>query len=165
MKNMIYEEKLSSPKTQLLFVILSIIFGFLTAWHAKGISFDGLAIITLVLAVFFLFYIFNYKTLIIRITNKKLKLKFGIFSWTVPFANIESCELDNNLPLLMKYGGAGIHFMMAHGRYRVSFNFLEYDRVTIRMKQKKGWVQDVSFSTEHPMEIINILQKSLHSRV
>jgi hypothetical protein len=60
----------------------------------------------------------------------------------------------------MRYGGAGIHWMMVHGRYRASFNFLEYPRVVVRFKQKRGLVQDVSFSTRQPEEVIRCIEQA-----
>jgi hypothetical protein len=61
----------------------------------------------------------------------------------------------------MKYGGAGIHFMLIHKRYRVSFNFLEHPRVVIALKRKAGWVRDVSFSTCQPNELIQLIQGAM----
>jgi hypothetical protein len=74
--------------------------------------------------------------------------------------NVESCALDE-IPALMKYGGAGIHFMMIGKRYRASFNFLEYPRVVIAFKRKMGPVRDISFSTRQPMEVLWIIQRAI----
>ena len=153
----IYEEKLSSKKTENLFIALTLSFLMLTLWHVNIHIPNAITILFAIFFLLFLFYSLNYRTLIIRIFRAQLKLQFGIFSWTVPFENIASCEFDNNIPALMKYGGAGIHFMMVHGRYRVSFNFLEHDRVVIRLKKKQGWVRDVSFSTKQPTKILELL--------
>ncbi|NIM94506.1 MAG: hypothetical protein GTO18_12460 [Anaerolineales bacterium] len=89
-----------------------------------------------------------------------LKLKFGIITWTTPLDNVGECRIDD-LPVLMKYGGAGIHFMFIGKRYRASFNFLEYPRVVIALNRKVGIVQDVSFSTRRPDEIIQLLQNTV----
>ena len=61
----------------------------------------------------------------------------------------------------MKYGGAGIHFMMIGKRYRASFNFLEYSRVVIALKNKVGLVQDISFSTRQPEEILKLVREAI----
>ena len=71
--------------------------------------------------------------------------------------NVEACSLDD-LPALMRNGGAGIHYMTIRHRYRVSFNFLEYPRVVIALKRKQGLVRDVSFSTRRPDEVLRRLQ-------
>jgi hypothetical protein len=57
-------------------------------------------------------------------------------------------------------GGAGIHFISVRGRYRVSFNFLEHPRVVIALKKKRGLVRDVSFSTRHPDEVLQLIREA-----
>lgn len=152
----IYYEKISSTKTGLLFIVLTTLFFLLFLWQLNVSSWSSLTVVFLVLACIFLFYVVNYRTLIIQITSASLKLSFGIFSWAIPFDNIESCSLDE-IPGFMKYGGAGVHFMMIRKRYRASFNFLEYPRVVIAFKKKVGPVQDISFSTRQPGEVLQAL--------
>jgi hypothetical protein len=122
---------------------------------------DVLAVVFFCLFALLLFYSVNYRTLLVRFTEESLKLIFGIFTWTVPFENIEECQLDDDLPMLMKYGGAGIHFMLIRKRYRVSFNFLEHSRVVIGLKRRAGLVRDISFSTCQPNELIQLIQGAI----
>jgi hypothetical protein len=151
--NLIYTEELSSSRTQLLFIALTALFGVLAAWRVKAARASRLARVFLFFAAFFLFYVLNYRTLVIRLTPAALKLKFGLFTWSVPLDNIERCAHDE-LPASQRLGGAGIHFMMVRQRYRVLFNFLEYPRVVVALKNPAGPVQDVSFSTRRPDEVI-----------
>ena len=155
-----YYEKLSSKRTEWLFIMLTAIFFLLFAWRLKVSDWDGLAIVFFVFFFLFLLYSINYRTLIIRITAEALKLSFGIFTWTVPFENIESCSLDE-IFVFMKYSGAGIHFMMIRKRYRASFNFLEYPRVVIEFKNKVGPVRDISFSTRRPEEVLRNIRETM----
>lgn len=74
----------------------------------------------------------------------------------MPLANIEECRLDA-LPALMRYGGAGVHFMGIGGRYRASFNFLEHPRIVIALKRKAGPVRDISFSTRRPDDVLRFI--------
>jgi hypothetical protein len=74
--------------------------------------------------------------------------------------NVEGCRLDD-LPVLMRYGGAGIHFMFIRRRYRASFNFLEHPRVVISLKRRAGPVRDVSFSTRRPDEVIRLVEAAV----
>ena len=159
-KDNIYFEKVSSKITEWLFIALTILFYLLSVWRVIISGWGGLAIVFLVLSCFFLFYSINYQALIIRITSDSLKLSFGIFTWTVPSDNIESCSIDE-IPALMKYGGAGIHFMLIKKRYRASFNFLEYPRVVIAFRKKVGPVQDISFSTQRPEEVLRVIQETI----
>ena len=163
-KKYIYKESISSKKTETLFLGLMLIFLLLFIWLVNVVGFQPLTIITLCLFLFFLFYVFNYRILHICITMNALSLKFGIFTWAVPFDNVASCVLDDNLPPLMKNGGAGIHFFTFEKRYRASFNFLEYPRVVIALKIPKGPVKDISFSTRQPDEIIQLIQKAISER-
>jgi len=159
--NLIYKEKVSSKLTLVLFLVFAILSFSLFIWRVTTRSLDIIAIIFLCLFFLFLFYSVNYKTLIIHVAKQSLKLTFGIFTWTIPFENIESCQLDDDLPMLMKYGGAGIHFMMIRKRYRVSFNFLEHSRVVIGLKRKAGLVKDISFSTCQPTELVQLIRGAI----
>jgi Ca2+/Na+ antiporter len=152
-----YQERLYSPRTAALFLLLTLVFALLCAWRVSASRFDTLAVILLCAALVFLFYTLNYRTLVIQITRQSLKLKFGVFTWAEGLDNIESCAIDE-LPWLLQYGGAGIHFMTVRSRYRASFNFLEYPRVVIALKRRRGLVRDLSFSTRQPEQVIQYLQ-------
>jgi len=154
----VYLERISSVRTQVLFLVLTLLCGLLGAWRISAAGCDTLAVILLCIAIFFLFYTLNYRTLIIQITQKSLALRFGVFTWTERFDNIESCTIDQ-LPMFFEYGGAGIHFMTVNRRYRASFNFLEYPRVVVALKRKRGLVRDLSFSTCQPEQVIQHLQQ------
>lgn len=131
---------------------------FLFVWRVGVAGSQALTIVFLSLSVVFLFYVLNYRRLKIHITSDTLTLRFGIFTWTVPYSNIADIALDDDLPVLMKYGGAGIHFFTFNRRYRASFNFLEFSRVVVVFRKPKGLVQELSFSTRRPDEIIQIIQ-------
>jgi hypothetical protein len=159
--HLLYYEKVFSKKTECLFIAFTILFSALFIWRVTTNSFDVMARILLFFSGFFLFYSLNFRTLIIRLTPEVLKLSFGIFTWSVPLNNVSECLPDDDLPVLMKYGGAGIHFMVIRKRYRASFNFLEHSRVVIRFKKKTGLVRDISFSTCHPDELIRCIEKAI----
>jgi len=155
--NILYTERVSSNRTEALFLTLTIIFLLLFIWHVTVSGLDILAAVFLGFSSFFLFCSVNYRTLVIHITSEFLKLTFGIFTWRVPLDNIAEFRLDE-IPLFMKYGGAGIHFMLIHKRYRASLNFLEYPRVVIALKRKAGPVRDISFSTRRPEDVLRLIQ-------
>ncbi|MBI9051371.1 MAG: hypothetical protein JEZ00_18245 [Anaerolineaceae bacterium] len=160
-ENYLYKEKIQSNSTLLLFVVLTIVFLISGLWRMITYSLDSFAMVLFFFAAFFLFYSINYRTLIITITADTVLLRFGVFKWETPMQEIMICELDDKLPNAKKYGGAGIHFMFIEQRYRVSFNFLEHDRVVIRQKGDQKRVKDVSFSTQNANEIIRIIKESL----
>jgi hypothetical protein len=156
----IYNERVSSNRTEALFLVLMILFLLLFIWRVNTGTLDVLAAVFLFFFSIFCFYSVNFRTLIIRLSSESLKLTFGIFTWTVPIDNIEGCRLDE-IPLSMRMGGAGIHFMVIGKRYRASFNFLEHPRVVIAFKRKVGLVRDISFSTRRPDDILRLLLEVL----
>jgi len=148
-----YAEELSSPGTTALFAGLALFFARLAAGRRRSPRRSRLAAVFWLLAGFFVFYTANYRTLSIRLTPKSLALKFGVFAWDVPLENIADCRLDE-LPPLLRYGGAGVHGFSTGGRYRISFNFLEGPRLVIRLKRPAGPIQDISFSTRRPEALL-----------
>jgi hypothetical protein len=156
----IYEENLTSDKTEALFVALTLVFLLAAIRRTVVRKLDARARVYLFLSVIFLFYAVNYRTLTIRLTAQALTLTFGLFSWTVALDNIEACAVDE-VPVLMRLGGAGIHLMSVRKRYRASFNVLEYPRVVIALKRKAGPVRDLSFSTRSPEEILQQIQAAV----
>jgi hypothetical protein len=160
--DLLYDESVTSTKTEALFVALTILFLVLLVWRVTAGSFL-LAAVFLVLFGVFLFYSVNYRTLVIRLTAESLKLTFGIITWTVPLDNVEECRLDE-LPVLLRMGGAGIHLMSVRGRYRASFNFLEHPRVVIAFKRKVGPVRDISFSTRRPDAVLRLIEEAVAAK-
>ena len=156
MEEFVYSETLSSTRTESLFLALTLVFLGLLGWRWTNI---GWAITFLVFSLFFIFYVFNYKSLKVNLATDFLKLAFGIFIWIIDFANIENCYLDE--PSIGSLGGAGIHFTWIKGNYRAFFNFLEHPRVVVVLKKKKGPVQEIAFSTRNPEQLIEIIQNRL----
>jgi hypothetical protein len=148
-----YEERVSSGRTEGLFVALTLVFLALSAIRAGTSGFGYLAVLFLLLSCFFLFYAVNYRTLIVRIAGDALTLRFGVLSWTVPWDTVARWYLDDTAT--WKLGGAGIHFRLIHRRYRVFFNFLEHPRVVLELSRRRGPVQDVVFSTRRPAEVLD----------
>jgi hypothetical protein len=152
-----YNEQLASFGTEALFAGLTIFFLLAAIWRMRTVDLDAMGMILFILCAFFLFYTLNYRTLRIGLEVESLKLRFGIFTWTVALDNIETCALDDIS--LWRIGGAGIHFTSIRGRYRVMFNFLEYPRVVIALKRKMGPVRDVAFSTANPDKVMSVLMR------
>jgi len=129
----------------------------------KVAGFDIFGFLFGLACVIFLFYSLNYRVLVIKLTSEHLALTFGIFTWRVPFENIEAC-LHDEIPLFMRMGGAGIHFMRIDKRYRASFNFLEFPRAVVHLKKKVGPVQDISFTTRQPSKIRQLIQDKIEKQ-
>ena len=156
----LYHEKLASNKTEALFLGLTILCLGLLVWRVTTYRLDAAGAVFLFLFMLFPLYSANCRTLGIRLTQESLELRFGVFTSTTALEDIESTCLDV-LPLFLRMGGAGIHFMFVHGRYRASFNFLEYPRVVVALKRKAGLVRDISFSTCHPDQVQRLIQEAV----
>jgi Ca2+/Na+ antiporter len=154
-----YNEKLSSTKTEALFIVLTLVFLSLFAWRWLSSRWDGWAITFVCIFALFLFYVINYRTLKIYITSESLRLTFGIFTWTIAISNIKNCYIDEDT--ILRFGGAGIHFMWIKGKYRAFFNFLEFPRMVVTLKDKKGLVREIAFTTRHPEQVMRIIQSGL----
>ena len=154
-----YSEELLSVKTLALFVLLTLVFLGLFGLNLLHNGWNGWAIAILCISIFFLFYVFNYRMLKISLTPETLKLSFGIITWAIALSNIEACYTDPTS--LWRIGGAGIHFTWIHGKYRAFWNFLEYPRVVITLKKKKGLVQEIAFSTSQPERVMEIIRSDL----
>jgi hypothetical protein len=131
-----YTERISSPRTEALFLTLTLLFLALALWRLTIADLAAFTIILFGLGGFFLFYSLNYRTLTIRLTSDALQLRFGLFNWSVALDDVADCFLDKTS--LWRIGGAGIHFSLIGRRYRAMFNFLEYPRVVIALKEKEG---------------------------
>jgi hypothetical protein len=158
-EHIVYQERVSSNRTEVLFLALTIIFFVLLIWRRSAAGLDTFAAVFFFFVVFF-FYSMNYRTLIICLSSESLKLKFGLFTWTVALVNIEACNRDD-VPVFMRMGGAGIHFMFIRKRYRASFNFLEYPRIVVAFKNKTGLVRDISFSTRRPDDLLRLIKEAI----
>jgi hypothetical protein len=154
----IHLERVSSMKTEALFLALMLLFLALTLWRFNVRGWGVLTAVFLILCLFFLFYTMNYRVLIIHLTPTSLVLQFGLFTWTITMDNIESCYLDNTS--LWRIGGAGIHFSWFNKKYRAMFNFLEYSRVIVVLRHKRGPVKEIAFSTQRPDQVLKLIQET-----
>lgn len=160
MTEYLYRERIQSQMTSLLFQVLMLIFFALFTWRFSAVGFRAFPVVCLFIALFFLFYVINYRILKISISEDAVLLKFGLVRWKTALANIKAIRLDDS-PLWIKYGGAGVHFAFVNRRYRAFYNFLEHPRVLITFHHKQGLVQELVFTTRHPQEVIQIIQSRL----
>lgn len=157
-----YDERVSSRRTEALFLVLVLLFAALSlrrgsARRAQGARRNRLTTLFAAVSIFFLFYALNYRTLIIQLSPDTVTLRFGIFTWKIAMANVDHSFLDETS--LWRIGGAGIHFSPIKGRYRAMFNVLEYPRVVVALKKKHGLVRDIAFSTRQPEQVLAFIRQ------
>ncbi len=155
-----YTEQIKSSGTSLLFLFLSILFFLLFSWRISAVGLRLFSGLFAFLGFFFLFYVFNFRTLEIGINSTQLNLKFGLIFWKTSLENIRKARLDDS-PAIIKYGGAGVHFAYVKGMYRAFFNFLEYSRVLVSFKVKQGLVQELVFTTRQPDQVLTFINKRI----
>lgn len=156
-KEILFSEELTSARTSVLFTLLALLFLILTPLLFMGGASLSVILVSLFLALFFIFCALNYRTLKVTITSQDIHLKFGLISWHVPLDEIENAYIDQ-LPGILRYGGAGVHFFWVRKTYRISFNFLEHPRLAVRLRRARGLVREVSFSTRQPEQIMALLK-------
>ena len=160
LKDQIYHEKITSSGTSLLFLFFAILFFLLFGWRVSTVGWRFFPGLFLFLGLFFTFYVLNYRTLEITVTNDQLLLRFGLVPWKTNLENILAVELDDS-PAVIKYGGAGVHFAFVKGIYRAFFNFLEYPRLLVHFKKKQGLVQALVFTTKQPEKVLTTLESRI----
>ena len=158
----IYREKLRSARTTGLFLLLALIFFSLGAWGWTQSGGTALTWILLAFSAFFLFYVVNFRTLEICLDRETFQARFGLIRWRVSLVNIASIQRDE-LPWFLRNGGAGVHFFLSGGLYRVNFNFLEHARLLILFKKKVGPVQALSLSTRQPEKLTAVIQQHIET--
>ena len=147
-----YRDRLTSRRTSLLFIALLALFTGLLSLRLARHGMDGWAWFFFAGAAFFLFYTLNFNVLELSIDEPRLDLRFGIFRWGVALEQVAAVYMDPSS--LWRIGGAGIHFSFFGGMYRAMFNFLEYPRVVLRLKYRRGPVQEIAFSTREPHAVL-----------
>jgi len=148
----IFHETVTSLRTTALFVALTALFLLLAVRRLETDGLGFLAVLFLILGAFFVFYVFNYRKLSIRMHADALELRFGLFARTVPWHNIEDAYIDATS--LWRIGGAGIHFRFIKRRYRMFLNFLEHPRVVVALAKPRGMIREVAFTTRRPDEAL-----------
>jgi Ca2+/Na+ antiporter len=73
--DLIYNERVSSYRTEALFLALTILFFLLLIWRVNAGSLDILVAVFFCLFSLFFFYSVNYRTLIIRLTPESPKTR------------------------------------------------------------------------------------------
>lgn len=141
---------------------LSVLCLALFAWRFSVSGYGVVTALLSILSTLFVFCVLSYRVLVIRMSEGGLRLKFGLFGWTIPWHTVARAYPDDTA--LWRIGGAGIHFLIIKGRYRAMFNFLEHPRIVVQLKKRRGLVGEVSFSTQKPNEILRIIEASVERR-
>lgn len=157
-----YVEEVRSNWTSALFACLGTLSLALFSWRLSAVGWRFLTDLFLFLGIFFFLYTVNYRVLRIEIDGGRLSLQFGLLRWRTEFSRMADCQLDDS-PWWIKYGGAGVHFAMVRGKYRVYFNFLEHPRVLVSLSVRQGPVRQICFTTRQPDQVLALLKKEIRT--
>jgi hypothetical protein len=156
--DILYREQLTDWKTSLLFAFFATLFAGFFALRFQQVGWKFGPILFLSLSLLFWFYLINYFSLEIIVTSEELILKFGVFCWRESLSNLARVSQED-LPIWIRYGGAGIHFALVRGNYTVFYNFLDHPRLIINLIHRRGLVQQVCISTCCPDQIHKLLDE------
>ncbi len=91
----------------------------------------------------------------IRITSKKITIRYGIIGHSQLWNNVEDVILDETS--MISYGGWGIRIGRFGGKWRLIFNVIGKKCVLLQLNQ--GRFREFVFSTNFPEEIFKIIRE------
>lgn len=159
-KNIIYEEKVMSKVTTvtlgffaacLLFLFLyQNLIGPVGTRPAPDWLILGMFLFILCVAI-------NFSKLTISMTQESMCVAYGIFKRNIRWVDIEECFFDTISEI--RYGGWGIRFVKAGGKWRLVYSVFGGARVVLKLK--KGRFNEFAFSTKNPEEVIKIINQKI----
>ncbi len=145
----------------IMMVIISITFLILFLVQRSGTSVGDNPAPTwffLVMALIFIgvtVLVFNFRALTVSITENSLTVSYGRIRYRVTLDNIESAFIDTNPGIV--YGGWGIRWARIKGQSALIYNVISKPRVVLKLRS--GRFSQFAFSTRHPDEVINLVQR------
>ncbi|AEG19219.1 hypothetical protein [Methanobacterium paludis] len=158
--NSLYEEKLFSKWSTIIFTIFTVLFLGLTVYQIFiGPLGDNKAPTWLLGLIFFLFLLFtiNFSFMTLKLTPEFLSVRFGVLSYSVSWENIEKCYREE-VPL-WTYGGWGIRFEKSKGERRLAYTVPQTPQLTILLKNKN--FREFIFSTRKPDKVMELVEKMI----
>lgn len=158
--NTLYEEKLFSKWSTIIFTIFTILFLVLTVYPIFiGPLGDNKAPTWLLGLIFllFLFFTLNFSFMTLKLTSEFLSVRFGVLSYNVTWENIEKCYKEE-VPL-WTYGGWGIRFEKSKGERRLAYTVPQTSQLTVLLKNKR--FREFIFSTRNPDKVIKLVEKMI----
>lgn len=160
--NTLYEEKIASKWTTILFAFVTVFFMFMMFYQIfvgpLG-EYPAPTWVLIVLVIIFLFLTFNFRAMTIELTPEFLSTGFGVVKHRIPWEDIERSWEDESP--VWTYGGWGIRFEKSHGKRRLAYTVPQTPRVALSLK--RGRFQEFIFSTRKPGELIGLINEMTSS--
>ncbi len=115
----------------------------------------------LVMFMVFLALGLNFARLTVRIDRHGISVGYGIIRHNIHWDNVTECYRDESS--FLRYGGWGIRFGRANGKWRLVFNVIGGERVVIR--QNRGMWDEFVFSTGDPERVMEAVRQGIRERL
>ena len=157
--NTLYEEKLFSKWSTIIFTIFTVLFLFLTVYQIFIGPLGGNPAPTWVLGLFFVLFLFltvNFSIMTLRLTPEFLSASFGVLRYTVSWENVESCTREE-APLWIF--GWGVRFEKSRGKRRLSYTVPQTPQLVFSLKDKN--FREFIISTKNPEKVLELARKMI----
>lgn len=157
--NTLYEEKLFSKWSTIIFTIFTLLFLFLTVYQIFIGPLGGNPAPTWILGLFFALFLFltvNFSIMTLRLTPEFLSASFGVLRYTVSWENVESCTQEE-APLWIF--GWGIRFEKSRGKRRLSYTIPQTPQLKFILRDKN--FREFIFSTKTPEKVLELARKMI----
>jgi hypothetical protein len=152
----IYTETITLRWLIIFFIFIFVFFTGLLLYQSLIIPNDVNPLINIILAIVVLSIIFSANFIILhtKITQDHLSVSCGIFKHITPWADINSCHLDNTT----EFNGYGIRYGRINGE-RVQGYVMGNPKIVISLN--KGKYRNFVFTTKNPEELIALIRKQI----
>ena len=157
--NTLYEEKLFSKWSTIIFTIFTVLFLFLTVYQIFIGPLGGNPAPTWVLGLFFVLFLFlivNFSIMTLRLTPEFLSASFGVLKYTVSWENVENCTREE-APLWIF--GWGVRFEKSRGKRRLSYTVPQTPQLVFSLKDKN--FREFIISTKNPEKVLELARKMI----
>jgi len=157
-QNMIYEERLTAWWMIGTFGLLSLVFLSLFFFQlVRGPVGQNPAptwFFLLLVAVFSIFGC-NFKRLVVRLTEKDIRVSYGVLSRKVPYGSVAKCYSSRTYTV--RYGGWGIRIWRAKGGWKLGYSVVGAPLVVIELKS--GMYKEFLFSSRDSIRVMEIINR------
>ena len=159
-QNLIHEERLTARWMITTFGLLAAVFLFLFFYQLLSGPVGSIPAPTwFFLLLFFLFFMigYNFRRLVIRLTEKEIRVSYGIFRRTVPYGSILKCYTSRQHTV--RYGGWGIRIWRVKGRWKLGYTVVGTTLVVVELKG--GMYSEFLFSSNDSIKVLEIINRKI----
>jgi hypothetical protein len=159
-QKVLYEERLTARWMIGTFSLLALVFLFLLFFQlVRGPVGQNPAPTWFFLLLFAVFSMigYNFKRLVIRLTEKDIRVSYGVLSRTMPYGSVAKCYSSRTHTV--RYGGWGIRIWRVKGEWKLGYSVVGAPLVVIELK--KGMYKEFLFSSRNSVRVIEIINRQI----